>query len=378
MPNNKKTLCCIFNYAPHYRLPIYKKIGTATPVHFYFGNKLPNSEHIEKLDYSQLSGFKKELKVCSLKLGRHKIEYTKGWIQLALNSSYRQYLITPNIFALNQWLFLLLCFFLRKEVYAWTHGLKCTNISRKTLFMWKLYDHLLTGSFLYGNYAREIMLKLGFNGNKLHIIYNSLNYEVSYKLRDKALNNPYKDYFSNNYPILLFIGRLTAVKKLHMIIKASEILKDKGHNVNVVFIGDGPELINLQKSIAADDQHRYWFVGSLYSEEEIASYLHYADLCVSPGNVGLTSIHALSYGLPVITNDNFEAQMPEFEAIEKNVSGDFFKEDDIADLATKIELWLKNNQDRENICKRCYKVIDSKYNPNYQVQLLKTILNLYV
>ena len=117
-------------------------------------------------------------------------------------------------------------------------------------------------------------------------------------------------------------------------------------------------------------------MGALYDESEIARYLYWADLCVSPGNVGLTAIHALSYGLPVITNDNFETQMPEFEAIEQGRTGDFFCEGDVGSLADRIELWLSRNPNREQVRQRCYEVIDTKYNPSHQVEVLSQVLDL--
>ncbi len=374
MQNKGKTLCCIFNYAPHYRESIYQKLDEQIHPHFYFGDSLPNKEQIKKLDYSKLTGYKRELEVTFLRIGRILFENTKGWLRLALCPKYKQYLITPNQFAINQWAFLLLCFVLRKDVYVWTHGLYTTKISRKTQWLHKLYDSLIKGSFLYGNHARENMLQLGFNPKKLHVIYNSLNHESSLQLRRERFENPYSSHFSKKCPILLFIGRLTAIKKLHMIIQAVTILNERGLDFNVVFVGDGPELHNIQNLV--EDNDRYLMTGAKYNEYEIARYLYYADICISPGNVGLTAIHALSYGLPVITNDNFDAQMPEFEAIERGRTGNFFKEGDVEDLADQIELWLKNNPDREAIRNRCYEVIDSKYNPNYQVNLIKTILNL--
>ncbi|MBR2424542.1 MAG: glycosyltransferase family 4 protein [Tidjanibacter sp.] len=373
MQNKKKILCCIFNYAPHYRESIYQKIDEQIPTHFYFGNRLLNNEQIKKLDYSRLAGFQRELNVTCLKIGRARFENTRGWLQLALNPKYKQYLITPNQFAINQWFFLLLCFVLRKDVYVWTHGLNTKKMSRKALWLYKVYDRFVHGSFLYGNHARTIMSQLGFNPKKLYVIYNSLNYESSLKLRNMTFDNPYTSHFINNYPVLLFIGRLTAVKKLYMISQAVSILKEKDVNLNVVFIGDGPEFVNIQNSVG--DKERFWFTGAMYNENEIARYLYYADICISPGNVGLTSIHALSYGLPVITNDNFETQMPEYEAIEQGRTGDFFKENDVEDLAEKIKAWLNNNPDRNIVRNKCYEVIDSKYNPNYQVSLIKTILN---
>ncbi len=376
MFNCKEQLCCIFNYAPHYRFPIYKKMEETFPVHFYFGNCLFNNEQIEKLDYSKLCKFKKELTVRYIHILGRSIECTSGWLRLAVNSRYKQFLITPNQYALNQWLFLLLCFVLRKNVYVWMHGLRSKQIPRRALRIWKIYDYFVKGSFLYGNRAKENMIQLGFNPNKLHIIYNSLDFEESKKIRNISLQNPYIGYFQNNYPVLIFIGRMTAVKKLYMISEAVKLLHKMGRNVNVVFIGDGPERANLQKSMPDNLKERYWFVGSLYDECEIAKFLYYADLCVSPGNVGLTAIHAMSYGLPVITNDNFEIQMPEFEAIEQEKTGDFFKENDIADLADKIELWFANNPNREIVRRRCYDVIDTKYNPDYQTNLLKEVMNL--
>ena len=44
---------------------------------------------------------------------------------------------------------------------------------------------------------------------------------------------------------------------------------------------------------------------------------------VSPGNVGLTAIHSLSYGTPVLTHNNFNNQMPEVESIQPGFNGYF-------------------------------------------------------
>ncbi len=365
-------LCCIFNYAPHYRLPIYKIIDKELGAHFYFGDKLYKSEQIEKLDFNQLSGFQKELKTHFVQCGKFIVEYTSGWISLALKFKYKNYIITPNPFSINQWLFLILCFISRKKVYAWMHGIRDVNISIKSLFFMRMYDYFLKGTFLYGNHAKRNMVSLGFKENKLHVIYNSLNYQESKKLRDFKFDNPFD--FTNFHPILLFIGRLTKIKKLDMLINAYLLLKRKGLQTNLVFIGDGPEREHLESIISEEDMQHIKFVGSLYEESIIAKYIYHADLCVSPGNVGLTAIHALSYGLPVITNDNFSSQMPEYEAIENGKTGVFFKENDIEDLVQKIESWFKNNSDREFVRKNCYEVIDSKYNPFTQLDILKKVL----
>lgn len=369
-----KPLCCIFNYAPHYRLPIYKKIDTDLGAHFYFGNRL-YQELIKKLDYSELTGFRNELSVHFFTLNKFRIEYTGGWINLAMSPRYKKYLITPNYFAINQWIFLLLCAIFRKKVYTWEHGMRTTNFSHRTIRLAKLYASLTSGTLLYGHGAKKVMEGLGFNPKKLHVIYNSLDYDASLKYRNKTSLNPYHSHFNNQNPVLLFIGRLTQVKKLDMIIKAFSLLKEKNVLVNIVFIGDGPMKESLRSSIAKNDLPHFWFVGPMYDESQIATFLSHATLCVSPGNVGLTAIHALTYGLPVITNDNFDEQMPEYEAIEDGKTGCFFRNNDVEDMSYKIRRWIEDKSDREKVRQDCYKIIDDKYNPHTQLEILHQVLS---
>lgn len=77
----------------------------------------------------------------------------------------------------------------------------------------RAYFGLADGAFIYGNHARNLMIKNGFDGSKLHVIHNSLDYDKQIVLRNKMKSTGlYKEHFSNDYPILCFIGRLTAVK----------------------------------------------------------------------------------------------------------------------------------------------------------------------
>ncbi len=68
----------------------------------------------------------------------------------------------------------------------------------------------------------------------------------------------------------------------------------------------------------------------------LRNFSYNASVCVSPGNIGLTAIHALSFGCPIITHNNFAEQMPEFESIKPSKTGYFYQQGDIADLKDKI------------------------------------------
>jgi len=116
----------------------------------------------------------------------------------------------------------------------------------------------------------------------------------------------------------------------------------------------------------------------LFEEERLGELIYNADVCVSPGNVGLTAIHCLTYGTPVITNDNFTNQGPEFEVIRENVTGAFFKENSVEDLCRKIKAWTSlSSENRESTRKQCQTIIAEHYTPQYQVNVLKNLIYKY-
>ncbi len=249
---------------------------------------------------------------------------------------------------------------------------------RVSLFIKRIFLSIPTRNLFYGNLSLQKVLSWNFKKNKNHIIYNSLNYDFHKKMRTKQVDdNVYERQFKNKNPVLLFIGRLTHVKKIDQFLWAVKKLKNQGHDYNITIIGEGSKKEELQK-ISTQNNLNTWFYGACYDEGILHVLIKNADLCVSPGNVGLTLIHCLSYGTPVITHNDFAYQMPESEAIVPSVNGDFFKKDSIDDLSIKIKQWFENNKDliRETIRNNCYSIIDEKYNPHYQSALIeKVVLN---
>ena len=89
---------------------------------------------------------------------------------------------------------------------------------------------------------------------------------------------------------------------------------------------------------------------------------------VVPGAIGLTGIHLLSYGIPVISNNDSDNQKPEWEAIIPGINGDYFEKNDISDLSKKVKMWIQKEQ---NLNRKQYrKIIDEFYNPEYQMSVI--------
>ena len=98
--------------------------------------------------------------------------------------------------------------------------------------------------------------------------------------------------------------------------------------------------------------------------------MYNADLCVVPGDIGLTAIHSLMFGTPAISHNCFKYQGPEFEAIKSGITGDYYKYGSVENLADIISLWFKNHN-RQEVRNNCYKEIDTSWNPAYMFEVVK-------
>jgi len=352
-------------------MPIYKLLQKELDVSFIFPSE--TSICLKKGDYSELNN--------CIFCGKEKKIFNKLYYFSDINKkklfSYDNLIFAGDVRDLTSWYILIVCRF-RKNIKTilWTHGYYGKeNFFEKIVkkIFYGLPDYVL----LYGNYAKDLMItnKIAKPSN-LKVIYNSLDYDKQLNFRNTNLfSESYFQHFNNRDKNIVFVGRLTKVKKLDMLINAVYILKKRSFKVNVTFIGDGEvknELVALIEDCGLNDQ--VWFFGETYDENILSKMIYNADLCVSPGNVGLTAIHSLSFGTPVITHDNFTRQGPEFEAIEPNKTGLFFKHNNTISLANTIVEWFKNDFDREIIRENCYKVIDERYNPHYQLKVLELLL----
>lgn len=281
-----------------------------------------------------------------------------------------------GILCLSSWLLLLVSKIRRQKVYLWSHGwYGREGIVKK--WMKRAYSALASGMFIYGNYAKDLMIANGFNSNKLYVIHNSLDYDHQLEVRHKIKEtNIFRDHFGNDNPVIIFIGRLTKVKKLDILLDAISILKGKGEFYNLLLVGEGETREELEYQVIENDLvTQTWFYGECYDEGVNAELIYNSSVCVAPGNVGLTAMHTMMFGCPVISHNDFKWQMPEFEAIKSGTTGDFFTKDNCNSLAETISGWfLAHQRNREDVRKACYQEIDSNWNPHRQIELIKTVI----
>lgn len=369
MKNKMNCICHIYGFPSHYRSNIYRKLDNCYNSWFYFGDE---PLKIKKLDLSQLKNAS--------------ILHTSFWGKTAMQwgilklpfMNYDKYVLTASTNNLATWLLMMMLkFFPKKKIYLWHHGLYGYENSKQLLIR-KLYFRLSDGMFLYGDWAKELIIKEGIlPESKLHVIHNSLDYETQLSIRNNLSPiDIYKQHFHNSNPVLIFIGRLTKVKKLDLLILALNELNKQNFFVNLILVGDGQEreyIESLIKQYNLKDQ--VWIYGACYDELENAKLIYNADVCVSPGNVGLTAMHSMMFGTPVLTHNNYQWQMPEFESIKVGKTGDFFTQGNIESMSYVIKEWLRNNSRcRNDIRNYCFKEIDNYWTPEYQMTIFKQVL----
>jgi len=261
-----------------------------------------------------------------------------------------------------------------RRVLFWTHGW-LTRPHGLAGRMRHAFYNLADGLLLYGDRAKAIGVADGFAPEHLHVIYNSLDYprqnaiqEAVTKAELLALRATL--FGETETPVVICCARLTANRGLDLLLDSLRRLQARGYPVHCLLVGDGPERGALEDYAAA---HRLSvrFYGPCYDEPTLARLFMLANACVSPGWVGLTAIHSLTYGTPVITHDNAAAQGPEWEAVTDGETGALFRQHDVDDLAAKIQAWTTGASVTPAVRERCRQVIADRYNPEVQMAVVR-------
>ena len=361
-------LCLISNGAPHYRLGIFKLIDDAFSCDYIFGDL----KDIRQMETSVLHGHVEH--VCHKRF-RGGWYWQPGVVKSLWKKPCSVYIHQGEARCLSGWVFLLLArlFFPRKRVFLWSHGWYGKE-SRLEAFVKRIMFRLPNGgTFVYGHHARNLMVREGLRAEKLFVIHNSLGKVASREALH--LSDIYRTRFGNNEKVIISIGRLNERKQLPLLIEAVHQLRQEGKYYNLVLVGDGSDRKRLEGLVNQYGlQKQVWFYGACYDEQTNAELIYNADLCVIPGDIGLTAVHCMSYGTPCISHDEYKYQGPEFEAIQKGVTGDFFTWGSVEALRSSILHWFLAHPDREAVRKACYAEVDAQWTPQFQINVIKEAL----
>jgi glycosyltransferase involved in cell wall biosynthesis len=299
--------------------------------------------------------------------------WQRGLMGLALSRRWNAiiYLGSPNY--VSTWISALLARLTGKRVLFWSHGWTKPPTGVRSLTR-NIFYSLAHDLLLYGRWAKTIAIAQGFDPSRVHVVSNSLDVEAQRRaLAAIPASRPAevrRELFGEDRtPVLCCTTRLTRLRRLDMLLDAVAQLRDQGKPSNVAIIGDGPERSNLQAQ-AERLNLKVAFLGACYDEGRIGEVLLASNACVAPGQVGLTAMHALAFGVPVISHGDPSRQMPEFESIVPGVTGSLFEEGSVQSLASAIEPWIRASTIDPATRQACRTMIDRFWNPSFQTEVI--------
>lgn len=159
------------------------------------------------------------------------------------------------------------------------------NASRRRFLM--RFDALVA----YSKIGVEQFTRVGFPGAFIFLAPNATT------PRPVHLPAPRPESFHDGKPVVLFVGRLQARKRVDSLVRACAALP-QSIQPRLIVVGDGP----MRKALEAEARAVYpstEFVGEKH-DAELAPYYQAADLFVLPGTGGLAVQQAMAAGLPVL------------------------------------------------------------------------------
>lgn len=367
----RQKVAIVYPFFAHYRAPVLRELMT-NGVHDYYllGDTADPSGSIKTIDFN---GDPRFIATRSKHLTPG-VMWQRGLLGAALKGTYDCYIFLGNAAWPSTWLAAVGARLRGRRVLFWTHGWTRPERGFKRIFRASFY-RLAHGLLLYGHYARDIGLRMGFKPAQLRVIYNSLDFELQRELLD-AIGDDHRlqlrqELFGATTPVVIASARLTKAKRFDVLIRALGQLRRAGKHANLLVVGTGPEQAALTALAGSEGVHAA-FVGACYDERRLAALFSCANVTVSPGNVGLTCMHSLAYGVPVVTHDTAEEQFPEWEAIAPGVTGGLFKQGSVESLAEAIAAWIETPLVEPATRQRCIESIRDRYHPAVQRALIES------
>ncbi len=168
--------------------------------------------------------------------------------------------------------------------------------------------------YVPSEYYRKHLSENGFDNKKLKILPRGVDVtQFNPQKRDRSFWNRFG---LNGNLKLLYVGRVSREKNIQTLIDAFHVVRTTTPHIDLVIVGDGPELETFRKQSSGD--HIY-FTGILKGEELASAYAS-ADLFVFPSTsdtFGNVILEAHASGLPAIVS----TQGGPAEIVARNQSG---------------------------------------------------------
>ena len=205
---------------------------------------------------------------------------------------------------------------------------------------------------LYSNEGKKRYMEMGVPAGKCFVLQNTVDLEGIESAVNTTPEETIQEYRqqigTGDGPIFMHIGRLAENKRLDLLIRAVAALEKKLPDVQLVLIGEGPEIEALQTlALQLTVADRVHFPGVITNHQELAPWVLACDLIVAPAQIGLMAPMSFAYGKTLIISDVPEHHYPEVQVVIPGETGLSYRFENVDDLCDKIEMLWVNQVQRE-------------------------------
>ncbi|MGC8538911.1 MAG: glycosyltransferase [Candidatus Micrarchaeia archaeon] len=141
--------------------------------------------------------------------------------------------------------------------------------------------------------------------------------------------------------VVLYLGRLSAEKKVDTLLKAAKVLLSKDEKIRFVIAGTGPMLGEYKRMSSSLGIEKHVIFAGFVEQEEVANMYAAADVFCIPSTFetqGIVAVEAMAVGKPVVGADHLALS----ELIVNGKNGEKFAPNNYIQCARKIEKVLNN------------------------------------
>lgn len=151
--------------------------------------------------------------------------------------------------------------------------------------------------------------------------------------------------------VVLFVSRLEPDKRAELLVDAFWRVSQRVTDVQLVVVGQGSDFERV-RSVARGHGigDRMLFLGAIYDEHVLGGVFASATVFAYPVAVGLSIVHALNYGVPVITSDNPDCHNPEFDVLVPGHNSLLYHHDVVDDFARQLERAVQDSELHGRLC----------------------------
>jgi glycosyltransferase involved in cell wall biosynthesis len=263
--------------------------------------------------------------------------------------SHQSIICFGNLNVFSVWMVIIISFFLRKKLHLWCQLRRKVILNPKgiiKILVFKLVDTLL----LYTEDECENLPS--YLRRKSIPLNNGINTLEIGKLRSEYKNRK-KSFFT--------IGRNTIKSEMDFLIS---VFSELGASLHVI----GAEKNDFRDNVGNNIK----FYGQLTDETPIAAVANKCCAFVYAGDVGLSLIHAMAYGLPPIIHSNLDDHMPEVAAYKKLSKKVSFRKGNRLELRKIINSFDPAEYDGHSL--DCIRVIETNFNIDKIFEKFRKIL----